>query len=95
MTRQQLLGLVLAATLAGGTAGAETLVVNDQVVVRDSPVERPVRGSTQAAVEARFGAPAERHATVGKPPITRWDYPGFAVFFEGNRVIHAVALPTT
>ena len=95
MTRLPLLGLMLAATLAAGSAVAETLVVNDQVVVRDSPVERPARGSTQAAVEARFGAPTERHATVGIPPITRWDYPGFAVFFEGNRVIHAVALPTT
>ncbi len=86
---------MLAATLATGNAVAETLVVNDQIVLRDAPGERPARGSTQASVEARFGAPTERHATVGTPPITRWDYPGFAVFFEGNRVIHAVALPTT
>jgi hypothetical protein len=28
---------------------------------------------------------------VGKPPITRWDYPGFSVFFEGDRVIDTVA----
>jgi hypothetical protein len=27
---------------------------------------------------------------VGAPPITRWDYPNFSVFFEGDRVIHAV-----
>jgi hypothetical protein len=24
------------------------------------------------------------------PPITRWDYNNFAVFFEGDRVIDAV-----
>jgi hypothetical protein len=42
-------------------------------------------------VEARFGAPQNRHAAVGAPPITRWDYPGYAVFFEHDRVIHAVA----
>jgi len=36
------------------------------------------------------GAPTTRHDTVGQPPITRWDYSGFAVFFERDRVIHAV-----
>ena len=43
-----------------------------------------------ADVEARFGAPQARHPAVGEPPITRWDYAGFAVFFERDRVIHAV-----
>jgi hypothetical protein len=41
-------------------------------------------------VEKQFGAPAEKHPTVGKPPITRWDYPNFSVFFEGDRVIDSV-----
>jgi hypothetical protein len=41
-------------------------------------------------VERKFGAPVTRHPTVGAPPITRWDYPSFSVFFEGDRVIHAV-----
>jgi hypothetical protein len=73
-------------------AHAETLVVNDQVVLRDSSVERPTRGSSMKNVESHFGAPASKHATVGTPPITRWDYPTFSVFFEGSLVIHAVAL---
>ena len=75
-----------------GAAVAETLVVNDQVQMRDSAVERPHRGATMKAVEDKFGQPSERHATVGQPPITRWDYPHFSVFFEKDRVIHAVAL---
>ncbi len=75
-----------------GAAVAETLVVNDQVQMRDSAVERPHRGATMKAVEQQFGQPSERHATVGQPPITRWDYPHFSVFFEKDRVIHAVAL---
>ena len=70
---------------------AETLVVDDKVVVRVSSVERPARGQSMRAVEARFGAPATRHAAVGTPPITRWDYPGFTVFFEHDHVVHAVA----
>jgi hypothetical protein len=52
--------------------------------------ERPARGSTMSQVEARFGTPASRHAAVGNPPITRWDYPQFAVFFEYDKVLHAV-----
>jgi hypothetical protein len=43
-----------------------------------------------AAVQGRFGEPTERHATVGNPPITRWDYPQFSVYFEHDRVLHSV-----
>jgi hypothetical protein len=46
-----------------------------------------------ATVEARFGAPSLQQSAVGEPPITRWDYPGFVVFFEHDRVIHSVATP--
>lgn len=82
----------LLAMAIAGVATAETIVVDDQVAVRDSSVERPSRGMTMAAVEARFGEPASRHAAVGQPPITRWDYGDFSVFFELDRVVHAVAL---
>jgi len=85
------LGSVLA-TAMGTVAKAETVVVDDQVMVRASSVERPARGITMGAVEARFGAPANRHAAVGTPPITRWDYAGFVVYFEHDRVIDAVAI---
>jgi outer membrane protein assembly factor BamE (lipoprotein component of BamABCDE complex) len=85
---------ILAALLCGcavaGTAFADTLVVNDQVQVRESQLDRPKRGSTMGEVEKHFGAPLTRHPTVGKPPITRWDYNAFSVFFEHDRVIHAV-----
>jgi outer membrane protein assembly factor BamE (lipoprotein component of BamABCDE complex) len=85
---------ILVALLCGcataAVAVAETIVVNDQVQVRETQLDRPKRGSTMGEVEKHFGAPVTRHATVGKPPITRWDYGGFSVFFEHDRVIHAV-----
>ena len=90
---------ILAALLCGcavaGSALADTVVVNDQVRVRESQVDRPKRGVTMSDVEKRFGAPVARHPAVGggspqRPPITRWDYNGFSVFFEGDRVIHSV-----
>lgn len=55
-----------------------------------TPVQTPNRGATMNKVEAQFGAPTQRVAAIGQPPITRWDYPGFVVYFEHERVIHAV-----
>lgn len=86
----------LCAAAASTVTVAETIVVDDQVKLRDTAVETPNKGMTMSAVEGRFGAPAQKHATVGgasahQPPITRWDYANFAVFFERDRVIHAVA----
>lgn len=77
--------------IAAPALRAETLLVDDQVRVKESNIEKPARGASMKAVEARFGPPAARHPAVGQPPITRWDYPGFSVFFEHSHVIHAVA----
>ena len=50
----------------------------------------PASGSTQQSVEATFGAPIAKKAAVGDPPISSWEYEGFVVFFEYDRVIHSV-----
>jgi hypothetical protein len=81
---------LVGASLASGVAMAETQVVNDQLQVRESQLPTPKRGSTMDQVQKQFGAPVTRHPTVGQPPITRWDYNGFAVVFEHDRVIDAV-----
>ncbi|HPF25385.1 MAG TPA: hypothetical protein P5528_06600 [Steroidobacteraceae bacterium] len=83
---------VLAAVLvmAAAPLAAETLAIDGQVMVRESNIERPNRGMTMRQVEARFGAPANRRAAVGQPPITRWEYANFTVVFEHDRVLHAV-----
>ncbi|MGB6450485.1 MAG: hypothetical protein WBE92_07015 [Steroidobacteraceae bacterium] len=81
---------LLCATLMAGAAFAETVVVDGKVSVEPSTIARPSRGMRMAGVERQFGEPATRHPAVGKPPITRWDYPAFSVFFEGDRVIDAV-----
>ena len=71
---------------------AETLAIDGQVAIKPSGVETPQRGSTMEAVEARFGAPANKSATVGNPPITKWFYPNFVVVFENDKVLHAVVV---
>jgi hypothetical protein len=87
-------GLLAAAALiaiaGAGAASGETLVTGDSIAVRESTAAHPNRGMSMSAVEAKFGQPANRHNAVGEPPITRWDYPGFSVYFERQFVIHAV-----
>jgi hypothetical protein len=86
----RIIAALLCGCAAASAAVADTVVVNDQVQLRESQTPTPHRGTTMSDVEQHFGAPATRHPTVGQPPITRWDYSGFAVFFEHDRVIHAV-----
>ncbi len=51
---------------------------------------RPVNGETADQVLARFGEPTRRIPAVGKPPISRWVYDRFIVYFERDRVIISV-----
>jgi hypothetical protein len=71
-------------------AGAETIAVADGIAVKDSTLETPTRGMTMAEVATRFGMPVTKLAPVGRPPIARWEYPGFVVYFERQYVIHSV-----
>lgn len=51
---------------------------------------RPRGGSTMAIVRGGFGEPAAIQDAVGDPPITRWTYPDYTVYFEHDRVIEVV-----
>ena len=53
-------------------------------------VNRPSKGMSMKKVERLFGEPARKMPSTGKPPITRWIYDQFTVYFEGKYVIHAV-----
>ena len=83
--------LVLSLVMAMGV-GAQNLDMSatDRSGTFDAP-GKPTRGMTQQAVEASYGAPQNMRAPVGDPPITRWEYAGFVVFFEYDKVIHAVS----
>lgn len=54
---------------------------------------RPVKGMNMVQVTEKFGEPVKKHDPVGDPPITRWDYKNFAVFFEYQYVLHSVVDP--
>lgn len=83
-----LIPLALVLTLASTAAVANTLLV--QRVERAKASALPSKGSTMEQVESQYGAPTEKKPAVGQPPITRWMYPAFTVYFEYNHVINAV-----
>ena len=58
--------------------------------VMSSAADVPSRGMSQKAVKQSFGQPNEIVPGVGNPPISRWVYEGFTVYFEGNFALHAV-----
>ena len=95
MTRHALVFASLAAclSLAPSLASADTLLIQRATVAQKQDLPR--RGASMAQVEARYGAPEQKFAAVGggsphTPPITRWQYPTFSVYFENSHVVDAV-----
>lgn len=78
---------IASSALLGSIASADELKMTQ---APSGGANQPARGMSMEKVEAAFGAPSNRVAAVGNPPITRWEYPGFVVFFENNIVLHSV-----
>ena len=72
-----------------------TEITQVPVAPAPAPALLPRKGQTMAEVSKQFGQPSHKHAPVGggspkTPPITRWDYDGYSVFFENSHVIDDV-----
>lgn len=86
--------LALGATplLLPAPAHAETLRMKVQ---QEHRMNLPTRGLTMAEVKSRYGAPLKVLPTRGgsskyQPPIHRWEYSNYIVYFEYSHVIHSV-----
>jgi hypothetical protein len=96
--------LLVSAVLAAGVVGlasvsrADIIAGDNGIAVEKSDVSTPARGMSMTQVASKFGTPTTKVPAVGKPPISRWEYPGFVVYFEHDHVIHSVvsdsALPS-
>ena len=53
-------------------------------------VPRPTKGMSMQTVKSQFCEPSQEHPRIGTPPITRWDYPEYSVFFEYQHVLTSV-----
>ncbi len=85
--------LLVSAVLASGLAGiaaADMVAVDNGIAVKESDANTPSRGMSMSQVANKFGEPVTKVPAVGQPPISRWEYPGFVVYFEHEHVIHSV-----
>jgi hypothetical protein len=75
--------------LFGSTpALADVLLVDS---IQSAPrIQTPQNGFTMSQIRQQYGNPVSELPAVGDPPITRWDYDGFSVFFEYDLVLHSV-----
>ena len=90
MTRMVLaliLGLIVL-TAPVGTAIADVLLIEE--VRQAESMKLPTNGMNTSEVRAAYGDPANTHAPVGDPPITRWDYANWSVYFEYDLVLFTV-----
>lgn len=93
-----ILSVALGAALSTAAAQAGPDVLLIERVQSEAGMAMPARGASMAEVEARFGAPTRKYPAVAgptsskhNPPITRWSYPAFSVYFEHDHVVDAVA----
>jgi len=68
---------------------AETISIINAPENSENGVPRPTRGMDMQQVETKFGTPISISPAVGEPPITRWVYEKYTVYFEHQYVIHA------
>ena len=81
--------LLLAAPLC---QAEKILIPVGSQVNKQQSITLPEKGMDKAQVRARFGEALEKTAASGEPPISRWIYADFSVYFENDTVIHSVII---
>lgn len=82
------LGAALSFFVAGAAVAGDILLI--QKVEESMLHDLPVNGLNKQQVEQRYGQPVTKRDAVGDPPISRWDYNDFNVYFEYDLVIESV-----
>jgi len=87
--------MILALMLLGvvGLAGVERLQADVLLIEEVRQAERmdlPQNGVSMSEVRAKYGEPDVTTPAVGDPPITRWDYDQWSVYFERDLVLFTV-----
>lgn len=83
-------GLLLLGLSANSHAEVVELPTTQPSNTTEFSVQLPGRGMSMEMVLNRFDEPLEKEPAVGEPPITKWSYKNFTVYFESQFVIHAV-----
>lgn len=80
-----LLGLAVNAQVS-----VDTLLIDEIAAHSAEQSEWPSAGLSMSNVEATYGQPLRKFDAVGSPPITRWEYAEYIVYFEHQTVLHSV-----
>jgi hypothetical protein len=76
------------ALITSGQASADVLLIDG---IQSAPaIQTPRNGLSMVQVRQQFGEPAQAVPAVGEPPISRWKYTGYTVYFENDLVLHSV-----
>lgn len=83
--------LLIGLLLIGSTnLQAERLIIPIGSQAKNALSTLPAQGEKKGYVLKHFGEPEAVVAPTGTPPISRWDYSGYTVYFENDHVIHSV-----
>lgn len=79
---------MLASLAVPASLTADVLLIEE--VRQAENMDVPENGMPSLEVRARFGDPVKIHAAVGDPPISRWEYDKWSVYFEYDLVLFTV-----
>ena len=83
-----LMSLLTLILIHSGSALADVLLVDS---IQSAPqIQTPRNGLSMSQVRQQFGSPKAEVPAVGDPPISRWEYDGYSVFFENDLALHSV-----
>jgi hypothetical protein len=90
--RYPLIALVLCVAVASSnTCYAENIQIPIGEQGKNAEaIDMPTKGMSKERVKSLFGEPLEMIAAKGQPPISRWKYQEFTVYFDSDTVIHCV-----
>lgn len=87
-SRRALVSLLTLLLMSSGPALADVLLVDS---IQSAPqIQTPRNGLTMSQVRQQYGSPEAEVPAIGDPPISRWEYDGFSVFFENDLALHSV-----
>jgi hypothetical protein len=80
--------IVVALIVISSSVKPDVLII-DRIKSQPS-IEVPAKGLSMQQVINKFGEPETKYEAVGQPPIIKWLYKKFTVYFEKRWVINSV-----
>jgi len=80
--------IVIALIVISSSVRSDVLII-DRIKTQPT-IEIPAKGLSMKQVINKFGEPETKYKAVGQPPIIKWRYSNFTVYFESRWVINSV-----